>query len=435
MTRIACLLLSSVLLLAGCTTNARTLAPEPFVETFHTASTSGTSTPIAHVIILMQENRSFDSLFATFPGADGATSGRTTTGRVDLVSLPLEQPHDYCHSYACFVQNYDNKRLDNWWNATPTFTSYQYADPKDVKPYWTIAENYALADRMFPTDKTASFSSHIDIVAGDAKVSNWRYWVDIPSASPWGCDAPHGTVTDVINRKGDDLAGQGPYPCLARRSMRDLLDAKHVTWKYYVEASGTGNIWNGFRSIPSVFNSPEWTANISSPETNVFTDVKNGTLPSVSWVIPNAAESDHPGISTVDTGPQWVAAVVNAVGQSKYWKDTAIVVTWDDWGGFYDHVPPPQLDYAGLGFRVPMLVVSAYTPKGLISHTQYEFGSILKFVEENWGLGSLHSTDVRANSIADCFDFTRRYLRKFRKITAGPYQPRGTVRVTLPKDD
>jgi phospholipase C len=124
----------------------------------------------------------------------------------------------------------------------------------------------------------------------------------------------------------------------------------------------------------------------------------------VSWVIPTFTESDHPR-TTKDTGPSWVASIVNAIGESPYWSDTAIIITWDDWGGFYDHVPPAQLDQFGLGFRVPMIVVSPYAKHAHVSHTRYEFGSIIKFIEETYGVPSLGQTDVRATDLTDCFDF------------------------------
>ncbi len=158
---------------------------------------------------------------------------------------------------------------------------------------------------------------------------------------------------------------------------------------------------------------PEWRTNVTDSNTQFFYDIANRRLPAVSWVIPDHDDSDHPGGNGTDNGPSWVASIVNAVGTSPYWPHTAIVVVWDDWGGFYDHVPPPLRDHwGGLGFRVPMIVVSAYAPstngaEGYISHTQYEFGSILKFVEDTFGLGRLGTTDVRATSIGDCFDFSQ----------------------------
>ena len=130
---------------------------------------------------------------------------------------------------------------------------------------------------------------------------------------------------------------------------------------------------------------------------------------------PNDANSDHAGFGKQDTGPAWVAQDRQRRRHSKYWNSTAIIVVWEDWGGWYDHVPPPQLDYAGLGFRVPMIVVSPYAKSGYVSHTQYEFGSIIRFVEDTFGLGRLGTTDTRATSIGDVFDFTQQ-ARKFTKI-------------------
>ena len=129
----------------------------------------------------------------------------------------------------------------------------------------------------------------------------------------------------------------------------------------------------------------------------------------MSWIVPSGLNSDHPGYHS-DTGPSWVARVVDAIGESPYWSSSVIVVVWDDWGGFYDHVAPPQLDYTGLGFRVPMIVISPYARAGKISHTHYEFGGILKFIEDVWGLGRLNTTDVRAHSIIDALNLERKPL-------------------------
>jgi phospholipase C len=181
-----------------------------------------------------------------------------------------------------------------------------------------------------------------------------------------------------------------------------------------------GALLNAFDVIDPVRYGTEWGTNVSMPETNIFTDVSDGTLPAVSWVIPEDDNSDHLG-EPEDNGPEWVASVVNAVGQSSYWNSTAIVILWDDWGGLYDHAAPACLsksqcrdDQGGLGFRVPTIVVSPYaklgksSQAGYISHTQYEFGSILKYVEDNFNLGSLGTTDARATSIGDVFNYNQK---------------------------
>jgi phospholipase C len=205
--------------------------------------------------------------------------------------------------------------------------------------------------------------------------------------------------------------------------MRDLLDNAGVSWKYYspcYKDSGTsgcqgqncttciGALLNAFDVIAPVRYGSEWGTNVSMPQTNIFSDISGGSLPAVSWLIPSQNDSDHPG-DMVDDGPSWVASVVNAIGESSYWDSSAIIVLWDDWGGLYDHVKPPgkRDDQGGLGFRVPMIVISPYVGQGVVSHTQYEFGSVLKYIEHNWSLGSLGTTDQRANSIGNVFNYNQ----------------------------
>lgn len=167
---------------------------------------------------------------------------------------------------------------------------------------------------------------------------------------------------------------------------------------------------------------PDWK-NVISPQTKILRDVSNGNLASVSWVTPDWIDSDHTG-SGYNRGPSWVASIVNAVGESPYWKSTAVVVVWDDWGGWYDDLPPPQQDFRGLGIRVPCIVISPYARRGYVSHTVYEFGSIVKLVEEIFGLPPIGPpargfTDARAASMLDAFDFMQP-PRAFSPISA-PY--------------
>ncbi|HEY1654461.1 MAG TPA: alkaline phosphatase family protein, partial [Candidatus Tumulicola sp.] len=291
--------------------------------------------------------------------------------------------------------------------------AYQYVKKSAIAPYWKMAQQYVLADHLFQTQSSGSFTAHQDLIRGDTVIDAHDSLVDFPTDGPWGCDAPPKTKTSLLTDQGQYLMNKGPFPCLTYTTLRDLLDAKGVSWRYYTPNIQThgGNLWNAFDAISAVRNSQEWQTNISSPETNIFSDISGNTLPAVSWVIPDGQNSDHPAQKTwgpnKDTGPSWVAQIVNAVGESSYWNSTAVIVTWDDWGGWYDHEPPPQLDYNGLGFRVPMIVVSPYARIAYISHTQYEFGSILKFVEDTFALGRLGTTDTRATSIGDVFDFSQ----------------------------
>jgi phospholipase C len=406
------------------------------------ASGSSSSNPIQHIIVVVQENRSFDDLFATFPGADGATEGlmKTPSGGDTYVPLEPENLKTGCnppHGYGGFLKDYDGGKMDGFGlgpttcHGNTTFT-YQYVNTSQVAPYWDIAQQYVLGDHMFQTQGSGSFTAHQDLIAGTSTINAAQTvtLVDVPTHTPWGCDAPKGTKTSLLKYVASEIKyepGAGPYPCLTQyETMRDLLDAANVSWKYYSPAvvGNEGKLWNAFDAIKAVREGPEWTTNISTPETNIFNDISNGDLAAVSWVVPDRQNSDHPAGPGPDTGPSWVAQIVNAVGGSSYWPTTAIIVVWDDWGGFYDHVPPPFFDdWGGLGFRVPLLVVSPYAAEtnpsqpGYISHTQYEFGSILKFIEQTFGLPSLGKTDARATSIVDCFDFTEQ-PRTFQEISA-----------------
>jgi phospholipase C len=419
------------------------------------------SSKIQHFVILIQENRSFDNFFATFPGADGTTTGTMSGKTVKLTegNLPGLDPW---HDHGAFLIEYDHAKMDGFGNVgfdagrsgpAGTYT-YQYVNPAQIAPYWTMAKQYVLADHMFATQSSGSFTGHQDLITAGTQIRPGVSIVDFPNGIPWGCDASAGTTTSLIVKSGwvpgtdgnyAQYKNKGPFPCFTYPTLRDLLDAKHISWKYYVPPRSGKNagdlaswdMYNAFDAIAAVRcatyeaskdlcsgNGAEWGTNVVWPEKKIFTDIQSGTLPDVSWVIPDYYNSDHPQDPPnppLDYGPSWVASVVNAIGESKYWDSTAIVVIWDDWGGWYDHVAPPQLDYQGLGFRVPMLVISPYVPAGYVSHVQYEFGSILKCIEQTWHLPHLSLWDTRPNSICNgpgnVFDFARA-PRKFVPIPA-----------------
>jgi phospholipase C len=432
--RIALALFASTSIFSGCSGAGGAIAG-PGSPTAAIPSDTGVRAnlgKISHIVLVIQENRSFDNLFATFPGADGATKGALHNGKVIPLQKHALASLDVSHDWAAYNTDYDGGKMDGFdlsffihSNQKAGTYPYRYVDPQQIQPYWTMAQQYALADNTFQTQGSGSFTAHQDLIAGNTAINSKESLIDSPFGSPWGCDAPKGTKTSLLTTSGQYLRGKGPFPCLNYPSgtMRDLLDAKGVSWKFYTpeeKANSPGGEWNAFDLVKAVRYSPEWTTNISTPETNIFNDITNGQLAALSWVIPDSINSDHPADNhRPDTGPSWVAQVVNAIGTSKYWNSTAIVVVWDDWGGFYDHVPPPFFDHAGgLGFRVPMIVVSPYVPAGTIAHTQYEFGSILKFAEETFKLGSLGSTDARATSIGGIFNF-KQSPRKFTPIPAG----------------
>lgn len=382
-------------------------------------STSGAGKYLKHIVIVVQENRTFDNLFYGFPNSEFARYGRTHDGRkVMLHPVSLVGPC-LTNQWAEALADYDGGRMDgfdqNHYDCTRHDVVgdyvYSYVKPSEVAPYWAMAKRYVLADHMFPTMFGNSFTAHLDLIAGTASLSPSISEVDTPFAQPWGCDAPAGTKTSILNSARHESVGGGPFPCFAQfRTLADTLDAAGVSWKYYAPAVSVfgGNIWSEFSAIKNVRYGPDWSRNVSSPQTRAIYDARDGRLPSVSWVIPDAIDSDHPGFG--QTGPSWVAAVVNTIGKSRDWKSTAIVVLWDDWGGWYDDLPPPHRDYRGLGIRVPCIVISPYAKAGYVAHTQYEFGSVVKLVEEVFGLPVLGSTaggytDQRANSMLDVFDF------------------------------
>ena len=416
----AALAVAGLLLTASTIACARAPAPSPLLPVPAAAARAAPNvaptplTPISHLVIVIQENRTFDNLFAMFPLADGAVRGTTHTGAsIRLTMSGLVGPDVY-HFHNEWLTAFDRGRNDGFdelyfsqTNSPAGTYPYRFVDPRQIAPYWTMARRYVLADRMFQTQGSDSFSAHQDLIAGGTQVTATESVID-STAPPDGCDAAPGTRTTIITTGGKYILNGGPYPCFTYRTLRDLLDAKRLGWRYYappVASLNDGGIWSAFDAIRRVRYGSEWKTNVVSPQTDFLTDVAAGKLAAVTWIVPDFLDSDHPAASS-DTGPSWVASVVNQVGKSKFWSSTAIVVIWDDWGGWYDHVAPPQLDYEGLGFRVPMIVVSPYARRGYISHTQYEFGSLLAFAEQNWSLGNLGTTDARAASIAGVFDFT-----------------------------
>jgi phospholipase C len=193
-------------------------------------------------------------------------------------------------------------------------------------------------------------------------------------------------------------------PCFEHPTIMDLLDAKHVSWRYY-NAASTG-FWSAPDAIRHLRYGSDWK-NVIAPETTIKSDIAAGTLPAVSWVTPTAAESDH-AASNNGSGPAYVASIVNAVGQSKYWNTTAIFITWDDWGGWFDHVPPLMYNKYEGGFRVPLIVVSPYAKKAYVSHVQHQQSSILHYIESTFTLGTLGHADLRADDLSDCFNMLQK---------------------------
>ena len=396
-------------------------------------SGTGTLTPIQHVVIIFQENRTPDNLFhdpiLIARGADIASSGIDSKGKTrTLTPAALANDWDLGHNHAPFVLEYDGGKMDGADKVPllcqphcpidPAATQYSYVQASDVVPYFQMAEQYTFGDRMFQTNQGASFPAHQFIISGTSAptATSDLFAAENPQGGnkpgvDTGCTAPSYEYVKLIDPAG--LESQTQYPCFEHASITDFLDNSGLSWRYYTTSGGL--LWTGPNAIQHMRLGPDW-ANVITPNTAILTDIAQGNLPVVSWVIPRGQASDHPN-TNLGEGPSWVASVVNAIGNSKYWDSTAILITWDDWGGWFDHVAPPILNSYEYGLRVPLIVVSPYAKPGYISHQTHDFGSMLKFIESIYDLPSLGYADAAADDLSDCFNFNQTPIT-FKKITA-----------------
>jgi phospholipase C len=403
-------------------------------------SNGGSSSPnkIEHVVVVFQENRTPDNLFHGLPNADIANSGLNSLGQtIPLQPIQLANHYDLGHRHNDFLQMYDNGKMDEADKVAacnpnlagcPPNPQFQYVNPSDVAPYFQLAQQYTFGDRMFQTNEGPSFPAHQFIISGtSAPTATSTLFAAENTNLGAGCTASPGAWVWMIDASGAESSKM--YPCFEHPTLTDLLDSAGKSWKYYTP-SNVG-IWVGPNAIQhicapanSVCSGPGWVNNVVLNNTQVLTDISSGQLPAVSWVIPTGQASDHPGNNN-GTGPSWVASIVNAIGGSSYWSNTAVIITWDDWGGWYDHVPPPKVIDDGTswgsgyvyGFRVPLIIVSPYAKAGYVSHVTHDFGSILKFIEQTFSLPSLGYADVAADDLSDCFNFSQTPLQ-FHTIAA-----------------
>lgn len=391
---------------------------------------------IKHIVIVVQEGRTFGNLFTGWPNAFAPNYGYTQPfgQRVLLSPIKYSDNKGICELYGCMTLAYAGGFM-NGFNVNlfckltchkvpkhpKQVSTYPYAFllHSEIKPYRIMASRYAIGDNMYATSWGGDFTAHQDIIAGTTFVDKNHAFVDVPNALPWGCDAPRTTRVTLEHYPGPVKPDGSIFPCFSQYpTMADTLDSSGVSWKYYVSSltspDPSGKLWNAFDAIRTVRRGNDWKNNVVSPPQKILADAKKGLLPAVSWVIPKFAWSDSPSEHS-DKGPSWVAAIVNSIGKSRYWNSTAIIVVWTDWGGWYDAARPEfpsRLKGSGYGFRVPCLIISPYAKQNYVSHTVYEFGSILKFAEETFNLRPLSSfgygfvfTDQSANSLSDSFDF------------------------------
>jgi phospholipase C len=373
-----------------------------------TASTTPTPDPIKHVVILMKENRTFDNYFGTFPGADGATSGKISTGKtVKLLHTPDHTLIDIAHHGDAATVAVNHGKMDGFDLLPGAIQNGQdiamsQVEQADIPNYWQYAQTFELMDHFFSTINGPSFPNHLALVA--ASSANTDDNPVLNSNHAWGCDSgPYAKVDSV-----DPATGRHSFvkPCFNMNTLPDELQSAGVSWKYYAPpAFQSGYIWSSLDAVRHIRYGPLWGTNVKPPD-DFLTDVKNGTLPAVSWVTENENVSEHPPYSEC-VGENWTVKYLNALMNSPEWGSTAVFLNWDDFGGFYDHVPPPKLDYISLGPRVPVIIISPYAQAHSVNHDQYDFSSILRYIEDKYGLPPLTSYDRNARSIGDAMDFNQ----------------------------
>jgi phospholipase C len=316
-------------------------------------------------------------------------------------------PRDLDHSWTATNAAIDGGKMDGYdlsQNCTQNgdYLCYGQLYQSDIPNYWTYAQNFVLSDAFFSSLSGESFPNHLYTVGAQSGGA-----IDNPQSQikkgQWGCDADSTTGVTILNPDGTTTK---QFPCFNFSTLADSLNSAGISWRSYQPAPNeSGYIWAAFRAINQIYNSPYWTSNVSS-YSNFVADAQAGNLAAVNWLVMPGDQSEHP-VSSSCVGENWTVQQINAIMQGPQWSSTAIFLTWDDYGGFYDHAVPSKLDQFGLGPRVPMLIISPYSIKGKISHTQYEFSSMLKFVEDRYGLPTLTQRDAQANDMSDSFDFSQ----------------------------
>lgn len=376
--------------------------------------------PIQHIIIVMQENRTFDNYFWTYPGQVGydpalcmpvnpsfPSEGCVRPTRASSTALSGDLPHDWRSSWA----SYNNGSMNGFLaaaNGNPAVM--EYYDNRSIPYLWYYAEHYVLADEFFSSVKSYSQPNHWYMMAGTSPQ------VSLFQGSSQEKSQCYNQATHTLTMSTCAYINEAQEI----RTMADELTSHGISWKYYdtpippqatlakaIEGSCRGcdpwNYWNPLDAKNSSYADSRYRENIV-PRVQLLWDIANGTLPQVSWVIPSSQISDHPP-ANITLGMWWITDIVDSVMKSGYWWNTAIIVTWDDYGGFFDTVVPPTVDNYGLSFRVPALVISPYAKHGYLDHTVYNFESTLKFIEWRFGLPPLTQRDAEANNILNAFDF------------------------------
>ncbi len=374
-----------------------TVAAAPAVSA--STSSHAARTPIKHFIVVMQENHTFDNYFGTYPGANGIPAGTRMPLDAGAVSPTYATPFhigggaatDLNHSISAATMAYHGGRMDGFSKAQdlglPAKQVMGYYNGSDLPLYWNMADRYVLFDRFFSSARGGSLINHY-------------YWV----------------AAGIGGANGSSISRP-----LDVTTIFDRLQQAGVSWKFYVQNydprvtyktlppasvanAGSQTVWVPLLDIPRFVNDPRLSSHIVDLS-QYFTDLRNGTLPQVAYIVPSGASEHPPG--SLMAGQQYVSSLLNSLMASSAWSSSAFMLAYDDWGGWYDHVPPPHRDANGNGFRVPALLVSPYARRHFIDHTTLDFTSILAFIERNWNLRPLTRLDATSQSIGGAFDFNQ----------------------------
>jgi phospholipase C len=368
--------------------------------------------PIKRVLYVMLENRSFNNLFGRFPGVTGTTVGVEYGKETPLRRCPDWLPGDLPHDRTAHLNSLNGGNLDGFGNAAhgPNY-AYTVFDEQQIPNYWLWAREYALSDHFFASVGGPSYPNHFFFIAGtsggvlDNPENIETRFVDGKKFKSWGCDAYGDDVFVFTKDEAGNLTKHDT--CFNFKTVGEQLDDIGVDWAYYAARPGqAGYFWSAYNGVANVFHDKDyWNAHVRDVA-RVIEDIDAGRLPTVTWVTPRFELSDHPPFST-GHAHNWVTDIVNAVMRSEMWEHTAIFLTWDEWGGFYDPVMPPEVDDIGFGFRVPILTISPYTQRGVIDDVEGEFSSPLRFIADNWGLDHLTPRIRDTHNFEHVFDFTQ----------------------------
>ena len=399
-----------------------------------------TTIPIDHVIVIVKENHTFDNYFGTFPGAEATTTCKTSTGATfPCPHAPDATSRDLCHEHACALHDWDNGKMDGWdtvnggENASDHLAYAQYLE-SDIPNYWKYARTFTLGDHFFANVLGPSFPGHMFTIAAQA---GWAF--NNPPIDPthpfWGCDESSGDRVPILGATdaGADAsacAQLGVFPCFKIPAIPDVMPID-VDWKFYgtkiYDYPFSNEVWSMFDAVDSVRHGDGWkkVVHVDDDTEGFAADIANHTLPKISWLAPQDFNDEHPSPDipfnpvqiSVCNGENWTVRYLNLLMNSDYWSHSAVIFTMDDFGGWYDHVPPPR-QYGcdatapyGLGFRLPLLVISPYARPGFIFKEVSEQASIARFIEKVFGarhtLSELDpaAQDGQANDLMGAFDF------------------------------